>query len=154
MIVISIDPGAKTGVALALMNMDSSHVTLTKKLLATSDDPYTVVGYARHHVGTAVIIERRATNPSSKDGTEPYEIIFQGLRHYGWQAQPGFGLQANQIVQVSPGQWKPFMQAQNLPLKRGDWHATTPHERDALNMLHYVAYLNNIDKEITYVRSR
>jgi hypothetical protein len=71
--------------------------------------------------------------------------VRQGYRH-----NTHTFFQSNGLSTISPGMWKPVMQAQGIT-ELGSIPPQTPHERDCLLLLYYVTKINHMTKEIEFL---
>ena len=148
-ILAGIDPGGTTGLAIAKALVTDKQVSLREVNLGSWKEPSQVLELIFLEHVQSIIMEKRAQHPHSHAGLSPYEQIKFGLEELGYKPNPkGFQLNPMGIVLITPGIWKPVMEQLNVDY--GSWIPTTPHEWDALKILHYGLRINSLRKMVMY----
>ena len=149
LIFAGIDPGGTTGLAIARVLITEKELCLKQLELLSLKKPDAVFALIDKYLPSSIIMERRANNSSSTEGVQPYEVILATLQKMRYNVvKKGFKLVPDGITLINPGVWKPFMEAQDVD--RGHWLPSSPHERDALNLLHYGLKINSPRKKVEY----
>lgn len=133
---VCVDPGPSTGIVLAdwpsARPVDWSTVVWTAQTVAqdalrdwlTERASRFVRECALRHEPCFVLMERPPQRSRTPAGAA--QIVQEWLRDWGC---------VTTALQVSPGQWKPWVRANPIPETATKLH--TPHERDALSLLWY-----------------
>lgn len=146
--IAAIDPGVTTGYAIAKLHEQLKTISLERIEFDETTQWDKVLHCILRHGCYGIVMEKRPQN-ASREGTENYEALLNGLLSTGYKRSHTFIFSSSGIVLVTPGHWKPVMKAQKI-MDFGSWEALSDHMRDALAMLHYVVKLNFMSKEVQY----
>ena len=155
--IASIDPGYKTGLAIAEFKYvpHQDRIELKKYSLGTIvDDPAHIVGWVDMARCKVVLMERQPAY-AILSVRVPNSVILAKLVETDYTFSPSIKLDIflkqplKWIVQIAPSQWKPLMKPRSVDTKA--WEPETEHERDAMKMLYYFLIVNYPDRTIVYV---
>lgn len=149
---LSIDPGTQTGVAIAHVIPSDKEV----QIVPISCDVYPIEFGGleqlidRHPDIHAAVMESMAPIPSAA-GRESWHRVEALLLRKGLSFRPEFKkvITLKGIAQIGPGEWKPVMKASKLK-HFGGFSPSTPHEKDAVMLLHYWVRSNYTKKQVVY----
>jgi hypothetical protein len=151
-ILAGIDPGGATGLAVAKVHLMDKVIYPNKLALTSVGTPSEALAYVTGYNALFVVVEQRASSPSSSEGLKPYETILDGLHDIGFEVgKPPrrFNFVPGCVLLINPGIWKPFMK-KHPQIGYSHWKPQSQHEKDALDLLHYSLMINYPKRTVHY----